>query len=187
MSKNTYDYGDNQLKESNQVKSSVKFNPKDDISNIRDAYAYHLKKIILNNEKFVLIDADLGTVAKTLDFKKELKSRYIQAGIAEQNGIGIAAGIAQFGKIPIFQSLSVFLTGRPYDQIRESICYSNLNVKLIGLHAGMTLSPDGATHQTGEDIALMSSLPNMEVYTPSDSYQLMKLLPKFLNKKHLGI
>ena len=72
MLKNTYDYGDKQLKESNQVKLSLKFNPRDKISNIRDAYAYHLRKIILKNKKFVLIDADLGTVAKTLDFKKNL-------------------------------------------------------------------------------------------------------------------
>tara|TARA_Y100001970_G_C14179131_1_gene828778 strand:+ start:150 stop:1166 length:1017 start_codon:yes stop_codon:yes gene_type:complete len=184
MIKNTYDFGEKELKESNQVKTSLKFNIKDYESSIRDAYAFYLSKIILKNKKFVLIDADLGTVAKTLDFKKTLGSRYIQIGIAEQNGIGVAAGVAQFGKIPIFQSLSVFLTGRPYDQIRESICYSKLNVKLVGLHAGMTLSPDGATHQTGEDIALMSSLPNMQIYAPSDSHQLKLMLPKFLNTKN---
>ena len=101
--------------------------------------------------------------------KEKHGSRYIQIGIAEQNGIGVAAGVAQFGKIPIFQSLSVFLTGRPYDQIRESICYSELNVKIVGYHAGLTLAPDGATHQTMEDIALMTSLPNMSVVAPADA------------------
>ena len=128
----------------------------------------------------------MGTVAKTLELKKIIKNRYIQVGIAEQNAIGIAAGVAQFGMKPIVQSLAVFLTGRAFDQIRESVSYSNLNVKLVGLHSGFTLSPDGATHQTGEDIALMSSLPDMEIFAPADSRQLKKLLPKFLNSKKAG-
>jgi len=184
--RNTYDYGDSAAKESNQVSSNLEFSEKNEINSIRDAYAYYLKNIIKKNKKFVLLDADLGTVAKTNNYIQNFKNRYIQVGIAEQNLIGVAAGIAQYGKIPIVQSLSVFLTGRAYDQIRESICYSKLNVKLVGLHAGMTLSPDGATHQTGEDIALMSSLPNIEIFTPADPYQLKKILPNFLNSKKPG-
>ena len=184
--KNTYDYGKTQAIKSNQTNFSDNFTGKEFISSVRDAYSFYLKKIIQKNKKYVLIDADLGTVAKTLHLRKKLKNRYIQTGISEQNGIGVAAGIAQFGKIPIFQSLSVFLTGRAFDQIRESICYSDLNVKLIGLHGGMTLSPDGATHQTGEDIALMSSLPNMEVFVPADATQIKYLLPKFLKSKKPG-
>jgi transketolase len=178
--KNTYDFGQSTIKDSNQVNFSLNFSEKDDFTSIRDAYAYYLKKIILKNEKYVLLDADLGTVAKTSELKDLIKKRYVQVGIAEQNLIGIAGGIAQFGKIPIVQSLAVFLTGRAFDQIRESICYSNLNVKLIGLHSGMTLSPDGATHQTGEDLAVINSLPNIEIYSPADSHQLKLLLPKFL-------
>ncbi len=186
MNKTTYDYGETEIKESNQVNFSLDFSEKDKYSSIRDAYAYYLKNKILKDKRFVLLDADLGTVAKTNKINKILGKRYIQVGIAEQNLIGIAAGVSQFGKIPIVQSLSVFLTGRAFDQIRESICYSDLNVKLIGLHAGMTLSPDGATHQTGEDIALMASLPNMEIYTPADAHQLKLILPHFLNSKKAG-
>ena len=184
--RNTYDYGDSSAKESNQVSSNLDFSEKNKINSIRDAYAYYLKNILNKKKEFVLLDADLGTVAKTNNYIQNFSNRYIQVGIAEQNLIGIAAGIAQYGKVPIVQSLSVFLTGRAYDQIRESICYSKLNVKLVGLHAGMTLSPDGATHQTGEDIALMSSLPNIEIFTPADTYQLKKILPNFLNSKKPG-
>lgn len=184
--KSTYDFGQSTIKDSNQINLSLDFSEKNDFSSIRDAYSYFIKKIILKDKKFVLLDADLGTVAKTNKLKELIKERYIQVGIAEQNLIGIAGGIAQFGKTPIVQSLAVFLTGRAFDQIRESICYSNLNVKLIGLHAGMTLSPDGATHQTGEDLALINSLPNIEIYTPADSHQLKLLLPKFLKSKKPG-
>ncbi len=181
--KNTYDYGLEINKESNQIISKIEIHKNKSISSIRDAYAFYISKIIKKNKKFVLLDADLGTVAKTLDLKKSLKKRYVQVGIAEQNAVGIAAGIAQYGKVPILQSLAVFLTGRAFDQIRESVAYSNLNVKLVGLHSGFTLSPDGATHQTGEDIALISSLPGVEIFAPADPKQLKRLLPKFLNSK----
>ncbi len=184
--KNTYEFGQSQAIESNQVKSSLEFKEKDKVSSIRDAYSFYLSKLIKKDKKLILVDADLGTVAKTLELKNIIKNRYIQVGIAEQNAIGIAAGVAQFGMKPIVQSLAVFLTGRAFDQIRESISYSSLNVKLVGLHSGFTLSPDGATHQTGEDIALMSSLPDMEIFAPADSRQLKKLLPKFLNSKKAG-
>lgn len=184
--KNTYEFGQQLLKESNQVNFSLDFSEKNNFTSIRDAYAHYIKKILIREKKYILLDADLGTVAKTNNLQKIIKERYIQVGIAEQNLIGIAAGIAQFKKNPIVQSLAVFLTGRAFDQIRESVCYSNLNVKLIGLHSGMTLSPDGATHQTGEDLALMSSLPNIEIYTPADSHQLKLMLPKFLKSKSPG-
>tara|TARA_B100000787_G_C16087575_1_gene247391 strand:- start:38 stop:802 length:765 start_codon:yes stop_codon:yes gene_type:complete len=94
--------------------------------------------------------------------------------------MGIAAGLAQFGKIPIVHSLAVFGIGRAFDQIRESICYSELNVKIVGLHAGITLGQDGATHQTMEDIALMTSLPNMTVVAPADAFQTRELLPAII-------
>jgi len=185
--KNSYDYGQNDsVKESNQISTNLDFNEKNEYNSIRDAYSYYLTKLLIDNQKFVLVDVDLGTVAKTLDFKNKISKRYVQSGISEQNAVGVAAGIAQFGKVPIIQSLAVFLTGRAFDQIRESISYSNLNVKLVGLHSGFTLSPDGATHQTGEDLALMSSLPNFEIYAPADHLQLKKILPTFLNSKKPG-
>lgn len=187
MIKNSYEYGQNaSIRESNQINLDLDFNEKNDLNSIRDAYSFYISKELLNNEKFVLIDVDLGTVAKTLHLKKKLRNRYVQCGISEQNAVGVSAGIAQFGKIPIIQSLAVFLTGRAFDQIRESISYSELNVKLVGLHSGFTLSPDGATHQTGEDIALISSLPNFEIYAPADHLQLKKILPIFLNSKKPG-
>jgi len=187
MIKNSYEYGQNaSIRESNQINLDLDFNEKNDLNSIRDAYSFYISKELLNNEKFVLIDVDLGTVAKTLHLKKKLRNRYVQSGISEQNAVGVSAGIAQFGKIPIVQSLAVFLTGRAFDQIRESISYSELNVKLVGLHSGFTLSPDGATHQTGEDIALISSLPNFEIYAPADHLQLKKILPIFLNSKKPG-
>lgn len=184
--KNTYDFGQNIAKESNQIVSNLEFKESDNFISVRDAYSFYFSKLILKNKKIVLVDIDLGTVAKTLNLKNALGNRYVQVGIAEQNAIGISAGIAQYGMMPVIQSLAVFLTGRAFDQIRESISYSNLNVKLIGLHSGFTLSPDGATHQTGEDIALMSSLPDMEIFAPADANQLKKLLPKFLSSKKAG-
>jgi transketolase len=185
ISTNTYEFGSDDIK-SNQINFVNEFNEKNNFGSVRDAYAFYIQKILKKNRNIVLIDADLGTVAKTFVSSKRYNKQFVQVGISEQNMIGVAAGIAQYGKIPVAQSLAVFLTGRPYDQIRESVCYSNLNVKLVGLHAGMTLSPDGATHQTGEDIALMTSLPNMEVYAVSDHYQLKMLLPKFLKSKKPG-
>lgn len=185
--KNTYDFGlENENVLSNQVKSNLDFNENNKLNSIRDAYSFYLSKILIKNKNLVLVDADLGTVAKTNEIAKKINKRYVQAGIAEQNAIGLAAGIAQFGKIPIVQSLAVFLTGRAFDQLRESVAYSNLNVKLVGLHAGFTLSPDGATHQTGEDIALISSLPNFEIYAPADYKQLKVMLPIFLKSKKPG-
>jgi transketolase len=185
MQKNTYEFGSDDTK-SNQVNFKNEFTEKSQIASIRDAYAYYMTQLIKKNKDIIMIDADLGTVAKTFIASKKYDKQFVQVGISEQNMIGVAAGIAQYGKIPVAQSLSVFLTGRAYDQIRESVCYSNLNVTLVGLHAGMTLSPDGATHQTGEDIALMTSLPNMEVYAASDHLQLKKLLPHFIKSKKPG-
>lgn len=182
--KNSYEFGvDSNIKESNQISFNLDFNEKNDFNSIRDAYSFYISKELKKNKKFVLVDVDLGTVAKTLHLKKLINKRYIQSGISEQNAVGVSAGIAQFGKVPIIQSLAVFLTGRAFDQIRESISYSNLNVKLVGLHSGFTLSPDGATHQTGEDLALINSLPNFEIYAPSDHLQLKRILPIFLNSK----
>lgn len=108
---------------------------------------------------------------KTNIFAKAHPDRFFDIGIAEQNMIGIAAGMATCGKIPFASSFAVFVTGRVYDQIRSSVCYPNLNVKICGTHSGLTVGEDGATHQMLEDINLMKALPNMRIISPSDDTQ----------------
>ncbi|NQT49979.1 SDR family oxidoreductase [Candidatus Kuenenbacteria bacterium] len=165
---------------SNEVKEELIYDPSDELLSQRDAYADKLAEMGEKFPSMVVLDADLCTVGKTFVFRDKYPGRHIQVGIAEQNMMGIAAGLAQLGKIPIAHSLAVFAAGRPFDQIRESICYSKLNVKIVGLHAGVTLAPDGATHQTMEDIALMCSLPNMCVISPADAQQTRDLLPQLI-------
>jgi transketolase len=168
-------------KESSQVRTNLKFDVNALESSQRDAYASEIVKLSESYENLVLLDADLMTVGKTHVFKDKYPQKHVQIGIAEQNMIGIAAGMAQMGKLPVAHSLAVFGIGRTFDQIRESVCYSELNVKIVGYHAGLTLGPDGATHQTMEDIALMSSLPNMSIIAPADAQQTIDLLPQMLN------
>lgn len=168
-------------RDSSQVRTKLAFDPDAKESSQRDAYASEIVNMANEHSNLVLIDADLMTVGKTHVFREKYPNRHIQIGIAEQNMMGIAAGLAQMGKLPIAHSLAVFGIGRTFDQIRESICYSELNVKIVGYHAGLTLAPDGATHQTMEDIALMASLPNMSVVAPADAQQTIDLLPQILN------
>ncbi|OQX97456.1 MAG: transketolase [Bacteroidetes bacterium 4572_128] len=123
------------------------------------------------NKNVVAIAADLTGSIKMDAFAKEFPDRFFQAGIAESNMIGVAAGMAMYGKIPFAGSFAAFSTGRVYDQIRQSVAYSNMNVKICGSHAGLTLGEDGATHQILEDIGLMKMLPNMVVINPCDYNQ----------------
>jgi transketolase len=123
------------------------------------------------NENIVALAADLNGSVKTDAFAAEFPQRFINTGIAEANMINIAAGLALSGKIPFAASFAVFATGRVYDQIRQSVAYSNTNVKICGSHAGLTLGEDGATHQIMEDFALMKVLPNMVVLCPCDYNQ----------------
>lgn len=167
-------------RQSAQVSTNLDYDDTEYELSQRDAYADLLIEIGDKYPDLVIIDADLSTVGKTFAFAEKWPKRHLQVGIAEQNMMGIAAGMAQFGKIPIVHSLAVFGIGRAFDQIRESICYSELNVKIVGLHAGITLGQDGATHQTMEDIALMTSLPNMSVVAPADADQTRKLLPMII-------
>ncbi|MAT63705.1 MAG: transketolase [Dehalococcoidia bacterium] len=167
-------------RDSSQVRTKLAFDSNAKESSQRDAYASEIVSMADEHPNLVLIDADLMTVGKTHVFREKYPNRHIQIGIAEQNMMGIAAGLAQMGKLPIAHSLAVFGIGRTFDQIRESICYSELNVKIVGYHAGLTLAPDGATHQTMEDIALMTSLPNMSVVAPADAQQTIDLLPQIL-------
>ena len=137
----------------------------------RQSYGEALVELGKENENVVVLDADLSSATKTNLFAKEFPNRFINVGIAEQNLMGIAAGLSTFGKIPYASTFAVFAAGRAYDQIRNSICYPKLNVKICATHAGITVGEDGATHQMLEDLSLMRTLPNMMVFSPSDDTQ----------------
>lgn len=137
----------------------------------RQSYGEELAKLGEENENIVVLDADLSTATKTEIFAKEFPDRFINVGIAEQNLMGIAAGLSTFGKIPYASTFAVFAAGRAYEQIRNSIAYPQLNVKICATHAGITVGEDGATHQMLEDIGLMRGLPNMTVMCTSDDIQ----------------
>lgn len=137
----------------------------------RESYGKALKELGKENESVVVLDADLSTATKTNIFAKEFPSRFINFGIAEQDMISTAAGLAASNKIPYASTFAVFAAGRAYDQIRNSICYPKLNVKICATHSGITVGEDGATHQMIEDISMMRTLPNMTVISVSDDVQ----------------
>ena len=137
----------------------------------RQSYGEALEYLGSKNENIVVLDADLSGATKTNIFAKKYPNRFFNMGIAEQDMITTAAGLATCNKIPFVSTFAVFATGRGYDQIRNSICYPKLNVKVCGTHAGITVGEDGATHQMLEDINLMRGLPNMTVISPSDDIQ----------------
>ncbi len=137
----------------------------------REAYGKALVKLSNMNDKVVVLDADLSKSTKTAEFKSVAPERFINMGIAESNMIGVAAGLATCGKIPFASSFAMFAAGRAFEQIRNSICYPKLNVKICATHAGLTVGEDGATHQSVEDISLMRSIPNMVVINPADSVE----------------
>ena len=137
----------------------------------RQSYGEALLELGKENKNVVVFDADLSTATKTNIFAKEFPEKFFDMGIAEQNMISTAAGIATCGKIPYASTFAVFAAGRAYDQIRNSVCYPKLNVKICATHAGVTVGEDGATHQMIEDISLMRTLPNMTVISPSDDIQ----------------
>ena len=137
----------------------------------RQSYGEALLELGRKNEKVVVLDADLAGATKTNIFAKEIPERFFDMGIEEQDMISTAAGFATCGKIPFASTFAVFATGRVYDQIRNSICYPNLNVKICATHCGITVGEDGATHQMLEDINLMRGLPNMTVISPADDIE----------------
>ncbi len=137
----------------------------------RQSYGETLVELGKKNEQIVVLDADLAGATKTDLFAKEFPNRFFDMGIAEANMLGTAAGLATCGKIPYASTFAIFAAGRGYDQIRNSICYPKLNVKICATHAGITVGEDGATHQMLEDISLMRTLPNMTVISPSDDTQ----------------
>ncbi|MDO5707044.1 MAG: transketolase family protein [Andreesenia angusta] len=137
----------------------------------RDAYGEALKILGAENENIVVLDADLSSSTKTGVFAELYPERFINVGIAEQNLMGTAAGIATTGKIPFASSFAIFATGRAFEIIRNSIAYPKLNVKIAATHAGLTVGEDGASHQALEDISLMRTLPNMTVICPADGVE----------------
>ena len=137
----------------------------------RESYGNALVELGKENDKIYVLDADLAGATKTGVFKKAFPDRHIDYGIAEGNMMGIAAGLATTGLIPFCSSFAMFATGRAYEQVRNSIGYPHLNVKIGGTHAGVTVGEDGASHQCNEDIALMRNIPGMVVMCPSDDIE----------------
>lgn len=140
----------------------------------RDAYGEALAQLGEEIKDIVVLDADLSGSTKTSVFAKKFPERFFNVGIAEQNLMGTAAGFATCGKIPFASTFAVFATGRAFEQVRNSICYPKLNVKIAATHAGLTVGEDGATHQSVEDLSLMRALPNMTVISPADAVETKK-------------
>ena len=134
----------------------------------RESYGEELVKLGAEHEEIVVLDADLAEATRSGEFQKAFPDRFIDCGIAEENMMGVAAGLAAAGKVPFASSFAMFAVGRAYEQIRNSIGYPHLNVKIGASHAGISVGEDGATHQCIEDIALMRMIPGMVVINPSD-------------------
>ncbi len=142
----------------------------------RDAYGEALLELGRERADIVVLDADLSGSTKTGKFAKAFPDRFYNIGISEQDMIGTAAGLSLTGKIPFASTFAVFETGRAWEQIRQTICYSRLNVKLVATHSGVTVGEDGASHQALEDIALMRVLPFMTVIVPADGYETWQVI-----------
>ena len=137
----------------------------------RESYGNALVELGKEHENLVVLDADLAAATKTGMFKKVFPERHIDCGIAECNMIGIAAGLSTAGKVPFASSFAMFVAGRAFEQVRNSVGYPHLNVKIGATHAGISVGEDGATHQCNEDIALMRTIPGMVVINPSDDVE----------------
>ncbi len=140
----------------------------------RNGFGDALLELGETNPNIVVLTADLAESTRTFDFGKKYPERFIECGVAEQNMMGVAAGLALSGKIPFATSYATFSPGRNWDQLRVSVCYSQSNVKVIGAHAGVSVGPDGATHQALEDIAITRVLPNLVIVVPADSEETRK-------------
>ena len=147
----------------------------------RNAYGEKLAELIKTNENIVVLDADLTKSTKTIDAKNACPERHFNAGIAECNMMGMAAGLAASGKTVFASSFAIFATGRAYEIIRNSIGYPHLNVKVCATHAGLSVGEDGASHQSIEDVALMRVVPNMQVFVPCDQYE-TKAVVEYVSK-----
>lgn len=144
--------------------------------NLRSAYGASLVRLGKKDQRVVALEADLGKSTQSILFQSEFPDRYFQMGIAEQNMVSTAAGLALTGMIPFIHSFAVFASGRVYDQLRNSVCIPNLPVRICGSSAGLSDFGDGKTHQGVEDVALMRALPNMTVVCPADSIEVEKIM-----------
>jgi len=142
----------------------------------RDAYGQALLILGAENPKVVVLDADLSKSTKTADFAKKYPERFFNMGIAEANLLGTAAGLAAAGKIPFASTFAIFAVGRAFEQIRNSIAYPKLNVKIAATHAGITVGEDGGSHQAVEDMAIMRAVPNMVVLVPADGEETRQVI-----------
>ncbi len=148
----------------------------------RESYGEFLKEEG-NNKNIYVLDADLSSSTKTEEFNKNYPERFLNMGIAEQDMVGTAAGIALSGKTVFCSTFAIFLVGKTYDQIRLAIAYNDANVKLVSSHSGLSPGEDGATHQMFEDIAIMRAMPNMRVFVPSDDISTKKILKEISKDK----
>jgi transketolase len=151
----------------------------------RKAYGESLARLGKENKNVVALDADLACSTKSIQFGKEFPERFINIGISEQDMMGTAAGLATCGKIPFASTFAIFSTARALDQVRNSICYPKLNVRVVGSHAGLLTGEDGASHQAIEDIAIMRALPNMSVLVPGDAVETNAMM-NYLVREHKG-
>lgn len=147
----------------------------------RNAYGKALAELVVERDDVLVLDADLTKSTKTIDAKKARPEHHFNMGIAEGNMMAVAAGMAASNKVVYASSFAMFVAGRAFEQIRNSICYPNLNVKVCATHAGITVGEDGASHQCIEDIALMRSIPNMKVFVPCDQYQAKAIVKAVAN------
>ncbi len=141
----------------------------------RQAYGETLVKLG-SDRRIVVLDADLSSSTHTVMFQRAYPDRFFNMGIQEQNMVGVAAGLAMSGKIPFASSFAVFVVGRAYDVIRQSIAYTNANVKIVATHGGITVGEDGATHQMLEDLGIMCGLPNFRVIAPADAQETRRVI-----------
>ena len=161
------------------INQNAKLNPKllqEDIEQVPTRFGYGEGLVIAGkeNQNIVALCADLTDSTRTSVFKKEFLDRFVEVGIGEQNMASLASGMAAVGKVPFISSYAMFSPGRNWEQIRTTICYNNQNVKIAGAHSGVSVGPDGATHQAIEDIAITRVIPNMVVIAPSDAIEAKK-------------
>ena len=147
----------------------------------REAYGNALLEFGAKNENIVVLDADLAEATKTCVFKKQFPERFFDCGIAENNMVSVAAGLSTCGKIPFVSTFAMFAAGRSFEQVRNSIGYPHLNVKICATHAGISVGEDGATHQCNEDIGLMRTIPGMVVINPSDGVEARAAVEAIIN------
>lgn len=155
----------------------------EELLSVRGVYGETLAELGEENEDIVVLDADLSCSTKTITFAKKFPERFFNMGVSEQDMMTTAAGFAAAGKIPFASTFAIFAAGKAFEQIRQSIAYTGLNVKIVSSHGGITVGEDGGSHQSVEDISLMRSLPNMQVIVPGDAIEMKKIIKKIVTEK----